>query len=179
VLPRCVIEIGMATMFGLFAAIFSRDELEWTPRRADGTPLLEDNWSSIGHQVVGSLLACAPHFAPYRRLVSCTPALQPALVLEHTRRVALPDRSSHRHHTLFAAPSSLSLRPPSALSATTITPTFSASALASITIATAPLATTSLTVASPAGVLCAVLTVFRSQIAWTLYLSGEPTAPRS
>ena len=57
VLPRCVIEICIATALGFFACIFSRDELEWTPRRADGTPLIEDGWSSVGHQVVGSLLA--------------------------------------------------------------------------------------------------------------------------
>jgi len=57
VLPRCMIEVSLATLMGIFACIFSRDELEWTPRRADGTPLIEDGWSSIGHQVVGSLLA--------------------------------------------------------------------------------------------------------------------------
>ena len=78
VLPRCMIEVSLATLMGIFACIFSRDELEWTPRRADGTPLIEDGWSSIGHQVVGSLLACAPsapQLAPHRRLVPCAPAV--------------------------------------------------------------------------------------------------------
>jgi len=57
VLPRCVFEIGLSVVFGLVATIFSRDDLEWTPKRADGSPLIDDGWSSIGHQVVGSLLA--------------------------------------------------------------------------------------------------------------------------
>ena len=58
-LPRCVFEIGLSTLLGLVATIFSRDDLEWTPKNADGSPLIDDDWSSIGHQVVGSFLACA------------------------------------------------------------------------------------------------------------------------
>ena len=62
-------------------------------------------------------------------------------------------------------------------STTTITPALSASALASTPIASASLATTTLTCASTAGAPRAVLTVFRSQIAWSMYLSGKLTAP--
>ena len=61
-------EIGLSVVFGLVATIFSRDDLEWTPKRADGSPLIDDGWSSIGHQVVGSLLACA----------LCTPLCTPS-----------------------------------------------------------------------------------------------------
>ena len=57
-LERCVIEVIIATSLGFACAIFALDD-EWTPKRSDGTPFLQDEWGATGHSVVGSLLACA------------------------------------------------------------------------------------------------------------------------
>ena len=55
---RCVIEVMIATSLGVVCAIFALDD-EWTPKRSDGTPFLQDEWGATGHSIVGSLLACA------------------------------------------------------------------------------------------------------------------------
>ena len=73
-LPRCVIEIFIATTLGLLAAVFTDPRLEWTPRVDcsdvqrqkygadmcdDGLPLLHEftkESSSTGHALLGGLL---------------------------------------------------------------------------------------------------------------------------
>ena len=86
-------EIGLSTLLGLVATIFSRDDLEWTPKNADGSPLIDDDWSSIGHQVVGSFLACA----------LCTPLCTPPAfsapaLASISLTTAPPSHPRPRHH---------------------------------------------------------------------------------
>lgn len=90
VLPRCVIEIVIATTIGILVAIFTREELEWTPKRSDGSPIIMDEWSPVGHQIVGSLLACAPRATlcpcPVASFCPVTPPfMTPALDLYSSR----------------------------------------------------------------------------------------------
>ena len=73
-LPRCGIEIFIATALGFLVCIFALED-DWTPKRSDGTPILHDPHGPVGHSIVGSLLACACAGAHY-------PRLSPTLVLE-------------------------------------------------------------------------------------------------
>ena len=57
VLPRCVFEVTITTLISIVVLILSRDDLTWTPRTEEGTPLIEDSYSPLGHQLLGSLLA--------------------------------------------------------------------------------------------------------------------------
>lgn len=85
-LPRCMIEIFIATTLGLIAALLTDPRLEWTPRMDcsdaqlqrfgadicdDGLPLLHEftnESSSTGHALLGGLLGCAcqSHRPPLR-----------------------------------------------------------------------------------------------------------------
>ena len=84
---RCVIEVIIATSLGFVCAIFALDD-EWTPKRSDGTPFLQDEWGATGHSIVGSLLACACAGAHM-------PSPSPAPVLGGE---ASCDLSFHCHH---------------------------------------------------------------------------------
>ena len=85
-LSRCVIEVIIATSLGFVCAIFALED-DWTPKRGDGTPFLQDRWGTTGHTIVGSLLACA-----------CAPALAYRQFRSWRGGIVRPSIHHHHHH---------------------------------------------------------------------------------
>ena len=73
-LTRCVFEVGISTSLAILVCILSDGDLEWTPKRDDGEPLLTYRSDPIGHTILGSLLAFLTVFRSQIAWSMCTPA---------------------------------------------------------------------------------------------------------